>query len=187
MKGIKKMLVLKKSSIITICLISILVVAGYLNFMNTPKTINESVIVSTEGEEKNYEEEPKTYGEAKFVDSSNVSDKSLGELRYERDKKKSEILAVYKQIMENAKSTEEQISEATASVLKLAKDTDMETNMESLLSAKKFENPAVIISNDGVSVFVDKEELTKTDIAVIRDVVIGETNLTSDRIRISGN
>ena len=89
MKGIKKMLVLKKSSIVTVCLIFVLLAAGYINFINTPKMAGESVSVSSEGGEDKYEsEEPETYGEAKFVAGNSVSDKNTYDLRYERDKKK---------------------------------------------------------------------------------------------------
>lgn len=185
MKGIKKMLIVKKSSIITLCLISILVVAGYLNYVNTPKSENDSVSVSAEGEEESfYEEEPENYGEAKFVDSSAVGEESAEDLRYERDKKKSEAIAMYKEIAEDKGISEELKNQAAEAAVKAARDTEMENNMEALISKKGYENPVALITNDGVTVFVDKEELTKTDIAVLRDIIIAETKVTSDKIRI---
>ncbi len=186
MKGIKKMLIVKKSSIITLCLISILVVAGYLNFINTPGISEETLSVSSEGEE-DYYEEPENYGEAKFVDSSAVTESSADSLRYERDKKKSEIISIYKELAEDNKTDESTRAEAAKAALKAAKDAESENNMEALLNQKGYEDVIALITNDGVTVSVDKDELLKTDIAVIRDVIISETGVTSDKIRIRNN
>ncbi len=187
MKGIKKMLIVKKSSVITLCLISVLVVAGYLNFINTPKVPEETVRVSSEGEEESYYEEPENYGEAKFVDSSAVTESSGDNLRYERDKKKSEIISIYKELAEDNKTDESTRAEAAKAALKAAKDAESENNMEALLNQKGYEDVIALITNDGVTVSVEKDELLKNDIAVIRDVIISETGVTSDKIRIRNN
>lgn len=185
MKGIKKMLVVKKSSIITLCLISILVVAGYLNYVNKKIELPSSLAVTSENEESYFEEkEPENYGEVKFV---GATPKNETDIRFERDKKKSEVIAMYKEVSENTALGEKEKNEAAMAMLKLAKESDMEINIETLIAAKGFSNPTAVISNDGVTVFVEKDSLTKTDIAVIRDVVIAETNVTSDRIRINLN
>lgn len=185
MKGIKKMLVVRKSSIITLCLISILVVAGYLNYVNTKNTIPDSLVVTSGNEESYFEgKEPENYGEAKFVGTA-PSEQS--DMRFERDKKKSEIIAMYKEMAENSALSEAEKNEASLNMLKLLKETNAEINIEALLDAKGFEKPVAIISEDGVSVFVKKDALTKTDIAVIRDIIMGETNVTSDKIRINAN
>lgn len=182
MKGIKKMLIVKKSRIITLCLISILVVAGYLNFINTPRLSDKSVSVSTKGEEEIYEE-PENYGEAKFVDSSALTEN----LRYERDKKMSEIISLYKEIAEDNKIDEATRNEAAKAAVDAAKTAESEVNIESLLSQKDYEDAVALITNDGVTVSVDKDELLKTDIAIIREVIINETGVTSDKIRIRNN
>jgi len=181
MKGIKKMLIVKKSSIITLCLISILIVAGYLNYINTPTKAPDTVTVNNTAPEDIFEgEEPETFGEARFVDNSTNTS-----LRYERDKKRSEIAAMYKEISQNKEASKELTDQAAAEAMRVLKDSESEINIESILSSKNFENPFVYITADGVTVFVENEKLIKTDIALIAETVIAETGVTSDKIRIN--
>lgn len=186
MKGIKKMLVVKKSSIITLCLISILVVAGYLNFLNTPQVPDESVTVNKSASEDIFEgEEPETFGEAKFVDTTTAEESAISTLRFERDKKRSELAAMYKQISENKLTDKDTAVEAGKEAIRVLKNAESEMNIENILTAKGLKNPFAFITADGITVFVENETLLKTDIALIVQTVVAETGVTTDRIRIN--
>ena len=63
-------------------------------------------------------------------------------------------------------------------------NVEKEGNVENLLKAKGFKDAIVYITDDSVSVTVKTDGLTAADSAKIYDIVISETGVSSDKIKI---
>ena len=73
---------------------------------------------------------------------------------------------------------------AYTSIRKSAENTEKEGNIENLLKAKGFSDVLVYITDDSVSVTVKTEGLTTADTAKIFDIVVAETGISSEKIKI---
>ncbi len=63
--------------------------------------------------------------------------------------------------------------------------TVAESQIESLVTAKGYDDCVTFMGTDSISVVVsDKDGLDKTDVARIKDIVINETDYTADQIKI---
>ena len=79
-------------------------------------------------------------------------------------------------------------AEDKAAVLKkieaLADNIEKENNIETLLKAKGFENVVAIIGDSGINVVVGSEGLTSAQTLQIQDVIVSETSIALNDIKI---
>ena len=156
--------------------------AVYLNWSYT--SIPNDQIVSNE----------KNYGDTKFVDkiedegvTSTISgNDNFANARLTRKTSRDEAISILNETINNDKAGEEAKKTASASVEIMSANALSEGAIETVMSAKGFEQSVVFISDDGVNVLVSKGdvEFTAQDAAVIKDVVIQETNISADKIKI---
>ena len=68
----------------------------------------------------------------------------------------------------------------------LAENAEKEARVESLIVAKGYRQCVAYISDDGANIIVEKtaEGLQNTDLARIKEIVIEETALTPEQIKI---
>ena len=67
----------------------------------------------------------------------------------------------------------------------IAQNILQEANVENLLEAKGIRESVVYIANGECNVVVDRE-LTDTDTLIVQEVVMEQTNLSADKIKIIG-
>ncbi len=108
------------------------------------------------------------------------------ETRLERQTTRDQELAVLKETVEKEDVTEEAKASAEAQIAAIAANSVTESRIESLVTAKGFLECVAMISDAGVSVVVLPEVagLQASDVAKIKDIVIQETNVSADMIRI---
>ena len=98
------MIVFKKNQIVTIAMVCLLIIAGYINFVYTSsdKKTNPEAPVSA-----NIEEEPENYGEAKFVNApADTKTDYFNETKLNKEKSRSEALALIKEVADNENADE---------------------------------------------------------------------------------
>ncbi|MGI6752520.1 MAG: SpoIIIAH-like family protein [Anaerovoracaceae bacterium] len=136
---------------------------------------------------KNHEKE----GDAKtglLVTSDEMTDLSdadsyFGELRATLNMDRNEIISMLSGVIEEAPDGAEKTN-ATKQKLKLIEYMEKENTIESLLENKGFIDAFVVITDTSVNVTVNKQELTKSDVAKILDIVVRETGRNPDQIVI---
>ena len=69
-------------------------------------------------------------------------------------------------------------------MIQTAQNIEKEGAVENILKGKGFANVSAYISDDSITVAVLTDGLNPTDVAKIRDVVISETKLKADKIKI---
>lgn len=102
-----------------------------------------------------------------------------------RARARDEALEVLQSVVDNASNDEAARTQALADISQIAKDMEAESNIETLVIAKGFEQCVAVISNGGVNVVVKSEKLTPSDIAIINEIVYEQSGIKPVNIKIS--
>ena len=101
-----------------------------------------------------------------------------------RQQSRDEAIDVLKLVAESDEATEEAKASANEQISKIALDIQNETNIETLVKAKGFEECVAVISEDAVSVVVSAENLQAADAAQILTIVYETTGISPDKVSI---
>ena len=133
------------------------------------------------------EDEVKNYGDAQLVATTEKSaQKYFEETRLSRKKSRDEALDVLQKTLKNAKLSDAEKTNATEELSKIVKDITAESDIENLVKAKGFTDCVAFISGDKISVAVQVSngDLTKQNVAQIRDIVLNKTQFPAQNIVI---
>lgn len=172
--------VLNKQVMLT-ALALVVVIAGVINWHT--KGNNSFVQTSTTDiEYEQYENEDNIYGES--VEAGAESD-FFAQQRVENESSKTKELEINKEILNNDNSSDEAKSKAEQEISRIAKSIEDENSAESLIKAKGYKDALVMVGAETVTVIVKSEKLEADDVAVIKDIIVGQTGCTTDKIKIS--
>ena len=101
-----------------------------------------------------------------------------------RQQSRDEAIDVLKLVSESDESSEEAKAEATAKIAKIAEDMQNESNIETLVKAKGFEECVAIISDNSVCVIVGAESLQASEAAQILAIVYDTTGISPENVSI---
>lgn len=176
-----------------------MVVAVYLNWQYAKGARNSYILTDEQIQRANTETvmdetdmlmaseeyETKNYGDAQLVATSQTdTDKYFEQARLSRQKTRDEALDTLQKTLKNAKLTDREKKEATVKLSDIIQDMTSETDIENMVKAKGFSDCVASIADDKISVAVRpvSGELTKSDVAKIRDVVLSKTTISSQNI-----
>ena len=148
------------------------------------KTLGESVLVANpeakvqEGEENAAEG---TAAETAVSDSGYFS-----EARLSRQQSRDTALTLLREAAGDEKASQEKVDEANAAIQTMANYTITEAEIENLVMAKGYANCFAFMNDDSISVVVTAaaEELSDADVAKIGEIVMEQTGLTGNQIKI---
>ena len=187
------MMVLKKRQIVIISLIFMILIAGYLNWSYQNELDNYPIVAN------DVEDAPERLGEAELVinddisveeqDSSIVADsKDINrfflEAHMDKERARSEAFEVLEEIVNNENSSEETKINAQEQMMALAKSIEKEAIIENLIKAKDFEDAVVFFDEGVVNVILPSGTLSSAQVAQIQDIVVSQTGLSADNIKI---
>lgn len=103
-----------------------------------------------------------------------------------RQQSRDEALSMLNSTISNENSTDEDKAKAQATISVMSEYALSEGAIESVISAKGFEDSVVFVSDSGVNVLIHKgfDEFTSVDASVVKDIVISETGVSADKIKI---
>lgn len=193
-------MIFKKKEIVAASLVVLIGMAGYLNwsyqdtikvkdtesYIETGKMLGEAEPVSANNEvtedTEQVEEEP-----AENVDSK------VGEMKesayFEDAKLNRESARAAAMEMLKETSADEEIDEATRTLagenlVKCAENIELESCIESVAAAKGFEEVCAYINEGAATITVRSEGMTDDEVAKLKDVVTGSSDISADKIRI---
>jgi len=205
---------LKKNQIVVYSIVLMLVVAGYLNYIendksveisaNTQNTTNigDATLVSnnetTEESDSNKIDEQESEEQINTDEvqkeeettNSNVSviidedDEYFANSKLEREKMYSQILETYQKILENTTISEEQKSIASTEITKINNSRNAIMICENLMAIKGFEETVILANGESVNVVIKTKELTTEEIAQIQNIITREMNTKIENIHI---
>lgn len=188
----------KKSAVYSVVAL-MLCMAVYLNWSYTKERSDAEYNAAGEFEDG------KILGEAKLVDEtekikneevqltagdnpniSPVPSDYFSEARLARQKARDESVNILSQTVNNENTSEEAKATAVATMGDLAENAEREARIESMVVAKGYRQCVVFINDEGANVIVEKtnEGLQNTDLARIKEIVLNETNLTAEQVKV---
>ncbi|MBC8631073.1 Stage III sporulation protein AH [uncultured Clostridium sp.] len=202
--------VFRSRGFVVMTLTLMLVVVGTVNYNLSKKSVlqaskememyeNQQLAKNSDKKEAKVVDSKETVVNEKAKETSNkiktqiTSDKNMKKASYavdmkmNREKQRNELTEDLNEIINNPSTAEETRKQASNMKLQLVKDQEMELKIEDLLGAKGFSNSLVYISNDTVNVVVNEEKLNKQDATKIFDLVVNESNVKHENIKLMNN
>ncbi len=107
--------------------------------------------------------------------------------RLNRQESRDSALSLLKEeAAADEKADQAAIDEANREIQQIAQNTTTEATIENLVMAKGYSDCVAFVNNESVSVVIagTGEGLQNSDIAKVTDIVMEETGLTADKIKI---
>ena len=101
-----------------------------------------------------------------------------------RARARDEALEVLQSVVDSANTDDVAKTQALADISQIAKDMEAESNIETLIVAKGFEQCVAVISSGTINVVVKAETLTQSDIAIINEIVYEQSGIVPANVKI---
>lgn len=163
------MYVIKRKQVVAICLAVLMCVAGYLNF--TYKKSGDTAKIDNVGEIHLVDEEENK----DFFESA----------RLEREISRAEVRETLATVIDDENTEETSKQKAEEEVINVAKQTDSESSIETLIRAKGFEDAIVYLNDGKASAVVKAAELTGEDATKIAEIITEQTGIPMSEIKIT--
>ncbi|MBO5967733.1 MAG: SpoIIIAH-like family protein [Clostridia bacterium] len=111
-------------------------------------------------------------------------DSYFSSVQVSRQRSRDEAIEVLQSVVDNASSTEAARNEALAEINKLAGVMATESNIETLVLAKGFEECVAVISGESARIVVRSDGLTAAQISQINEIVYTEAGILPTGITI---
>ena len=131
-------------------------------------------------------------GQTEFVNSGTGSDETVAvsanayftNARANRDDTRKENIDMLKETIANVKTDDSAKKSAVDRLAAIAAQSEHESAIESLVKAKGFSDSIAVIGDDSVNVIVEADKLLDREVQQIKDIVISETGVSIEKIKI---
>lgn len=132
---------------------------------------------------QNYNQQ--TQNEQSTPTSTNTTQSYFSATQVSRQRARDEALEVLQSVVDNNDASETVKSEALAEIAVIADEIRKEADIETLITAKGFEECVAVLNGDSISIVVKSEEnLIPAQIAQINEIVYQETGITPTGVTI---
>ena len=114
----------------------------------------------------------------------NSTDAYFSATQVSRQRARDEALEVLQSVVENVDAGEQTKNEALAGISSIADEIRKEADIESLITAKGFEQCVAVLNGDSISVIVKADSLQPAQIAQINEIVYSSTGITPAGVTI---
>ena len=118
-------------------------------------------------------------------DAGTSDDAYFSSIEVSRKRSRDEAIEVLQAVVDNQASTETAKTEALSEINNLAKIMEQESNIETLVIAKGFENCVAVISGDKANIVVKSESLLPAQISQINEIVYDQAGILPVNINIT--
>jgi len=101
-----------------------------------------------------------------------------------RQRARDEALEVLQSVVDNVEADETVKAEALAGISAIAEEIQKESNIESLITAKGFEQCVAVLNGDSISIVVSADTLQPAQIAQINEIVYSQTGIAPAGVTI---
>ncbi|MBE6843331.1 MAG: SpoIIIAH-like family protein [Ruminococcus sp.] len=185
----KPALIIGKKQIIMACLTSILAIAVYVNYVISDTDRDNGMMVENMTQSEDY-------GETRFVNAGqsdltnlenleNVSAEDyFAQARIDKAASRDEAVQTLQSIMGGGDITENEAVVNAMAAVELSQMTELENKIESLIKAQGYNDCLVYLDEDDVKVVVQSEGLDTAQAAAIKDILLSESAVLAQNIRI---
>lgn len=175
----KPTIIIGKKQIIMTCLTLILAVAVYINYA-------ASSGMSTNTEKAELRNEEIRYGETEFVNAGaepSVAD-YFAQARLDKLKDRDEAVQTLQTMIGGGDVTENEMVVNALDAVQVSKLIESEGTIESLIKAQGFQDCVAYLDGESAKIVVKTEGLDKAQAASIKEIILGETDVAAENIRI---
>lgn len=123
-------------------------------------------------------------GEAEQTGGTESGEEYFQSASVSRRRARDESLEVLQLVADSEDALQESKDSALASMSKIASQIEQESNIESLIVAKGFENCIALVSDNSATVIVQSDGLLPSEVAQITEIICSETALPASSITI---
>jgi stage III sporulation protein AH len=179
------MWVIERKNILTIVLVVVLVVAGYLNIRSNMRAAQEASATQeeqtqgtvpgdeTQGEEIQGDEMPNDH--VKFVSGEPAN--FFEDFKVKRETTRREEIEYVRSILNQESLDEAQIAQAQDKIFAITDGMEKELTVEGLLESKGFFPVVAVFHPGSANIIIGAESLTEEEVAQIADIVVRETGV----------
>lgn len=167
----------RRNAIITasVLLIAVAVLLNWVLFSNTSQKTT-----GYQGYNTPSTTEPKT----DETTQQTATDAYFSATQVSRQRARDEALEVLQSVVDNTEAGEESKSEALTGIATIADEIRKEADMESLITAKGFEQCVAVLNGNSVSIIVKADSLQPAQIAQINEIVYSSTGIEPSGVTI---
>ena len=161
--------------------------AVYLNWnytqdTETGKNLGEAALVGSQRDDLLKKEETQAETETEAAESGTY----FSTARLNRQQARDNALSLLQEAAQDEKADQAAVDEANAAIQTMADYTMTEAQIENLVTAKGYADCVAFLGENSISVVVSAVEsgMTDTDAARIGEIVMEQTGLTADQIKI---
>ena len=139
-------------------------------------------------------ENVKVLGEATYVGTENSDSTSVGtsgesesyfaSAAMDRRRSRDESLELLQTIVDSSESMPDAKNKALTDMSAIAQAMESETNIETLIKAKGFEDCIAVVSGDEANIIVKTNGLLTYEVAQIREIVMNELSIPAENVKI---
>ncbi len=180
-------MIVGKKQIILAALVLTLGIGIYLNYSFSKSGDDFTATNATASSNKNF-------GDAQLVgkNESGATGTNAGEdtstyftqARLDREKSRGEAVETVQKILKDKGVSDEELQEASAQAASIVKCMENEGKVENLIKAKGFTDCIVYLDGESANVVVKTEGLQTEQAAQIKDILLQETSVPAENIRI---
>jgi len=178
----EKVLTGKKRILIIAAAALLLIIAVYFNYRLNSEDITQStenaggiLFESSSAQQVNAVEDSSIYAGTDYFES----------FRNNRENVRSKELEYLSSIINDSRTDPETLKDAQEQKIEIVNNMEKEFTVESMLIAKGFKDAAVTLHQGSVNVIVDSEPLTAEQAAQILDIVLRETDVLAENVKVS--
>jgi stage III sporulation protein AH len=184
----KPSIIIGKKQIIMTCLTLMLAIAVYINYVTTPVLSEKDNSINSEMSA----DEITNYGETELVnvtsDSTEVISSSesdyFAQARLDKMNNRDEAVQTLQAIIGGGDITEDEMVTNALDAVEVSKLIESEGTIESLIKAQGFDDCVAYLDGESAKIVVKTEGLDKAQAASIKEIILGETDVSAENIRI---
>lgn len=158
---------------------------GEAEFVNTSSDKKAGESTTEKYTTKATEKSTNSKTTATSPDSALNSDEYFAQAKLDREETQDKISEMTQEVLDSVEENDTVKTEAVIQAAELATILEQQTNIESLIKAKGFEECLAFIQNGECSIVVKDGDLTDEDTIIIKDIATGQTGISIDKIKIS--
>ena len=178
----KPTVIIGKKQIIMTCLTLMLAIAVYINYAAAPGIDMNGVLQTAETGDT------VSYGDTEFVNAdaelAKTSADYFAQARLDKMTNRDEAVQTLQTMIGGGDVTEDEMVANAIDAVEVSRLIESEGTIESLIKAQGFEDCVAYLEGESAKVVVKTEGLDKAQAASIKDIILGETEVSAENIRI---
>lgn len=177
----KPSIIIGKKQIIMTCLTLMLAVAVYINYSTAPKLDDKGKMVSMTDSSDTV-----SYGETEFVnaEAEPMAADYFAQARLDKMNNRDEAVQTLQSIIGGGDLSEDEMVVNALDAVEVSKLIESEGTIESLIKAQGFDDCVAYLDGESAKIVVKTEGLDKSQAAAIKEIILSETEISPENIRI---